>query len=254
MAKAKKASKRNNTQKSENKKSEGSETITLTKTNLWQIVSGVLAIILVVVLITGMSGNNVAPAQGAGNQGNQPLPTPMAPTGNVEVSLAGANTLGDENAPVVFVEYSSFTCPFCGKFNAETFPRIIEEFVETGQVLYVYKHFTRNDVDVAAANAAECAGEQGAFWEYKQAIYQNQQGISAPGFFEGLASNLGLNTGEWQTCFDSEKYTEKALGERNEGISNGIQGTPGFVIDGTPFTRGAQPFEVFAQEINRALN
>ncbi|MFT4282876.1 MAG: DsbA family protein [Candidatus Woesearchaeota archaeon] len=251
MAKAKKASKRKSKSKVESKKTSDSESITLTKTNLWQIVSGVLAIILVVVLIAGMNGDSVAPAPG---QGNQALPTPTGPSGNVEVSLEGANTLGDENAPVVFVEYSSFSCPFCGNFNRDTFPRIIEEFVETGQVLYVYKHFIRNDLDIVAANAAECAGEQGAFWEYKNQIYENQQLLQSPGFFEGVASDLGLDVSEWQTCFDSERYSDRALQNRNEGISNGIQGTPGFVIDGTPFTRGAVPFEAFAQEINRALN
>jgi protein-disulfide isomerase len=224
----------------------------LTKTNLWQIATGILAVALVVVLVGNMGGNGdtqVPNIQQPQVPGQQPVPT-----GNVQVSLEGANTLGDPNAPVVFVEYSSFTCPFCGNFAAETFPRIVQEFVETGKVLYVYKHFLRNELDVVAANAAECAGEQGSFFEYKKEIYANQQSIQTPGFFEGIASRLNLNTAEWQACFDSQRYSDKALAERNEGISNGIQGTPGFIIDGTPFTRGAQPFSVFAAEINRALN
>jgi protein-disulfide isomerase len=254
MAKAKKASKRKNDKKVESSKaSSKSETITLTKTNVWQIVSGVLALALIVVLVIGLgSGSN----QAVPTPGNQPAPGGQqpAPTGNVEVSLEGANTLGDEDAPVVFVEYSSFTCPFCGRYNSETYPQILSEYVESGDVLYVYKHFLRNEVDATAANAAECAGDQGAFFEYKAQLYENQGSLNNPAFFSQVATDLGLDVDEWQTCFDSEKYTEKALADRNEGVSNGIQGTPGFIIDGTPFTRGAQPFSVFQAEIERALN
>ena len=226
------------------------ETITINKTTLWQGLTAVLAIALVAVILIAFTGNGTAQVPAV--PGTTPQPSP-SPGGSGEVSLEGANMLGDENAPVVFVEYSSFTCPFCGRFNDETYPLIVQNFVETGQVLYVYKHFVRNDMDIVAANAAECAGEQGLFFEYKNAIYDNQQSIGQPGFFENLAQTVGVNMGEWQTCFEEGRYNNKAVSDRDEGISNGIQGTPGFVINGETFARGAQPFSVFEQVIQQAL-
>lgn len=208
-----------------------------------------IAIALVVTLVSLMPERAYVPS---GQQGQVQQPGQIQQPATGEIDLQGVNALGDPDAPVVVVEYSSFTCPFCARHNLETFDRIVQEYVETGKVYYVYKHFIRNEVDSVAANAAECAGEQDRFFEYKSQIYQNQNSISNPGFFEGIASNLGLDMDSWRNCFDSGRYTQKANADRAEGMANGVTGTPGFVINGQ-LVSGAQPFQAFQQVIESQL-
>ena len=207
---------------------------------------GFIAIALVITLVSLMPERAYVPS----GQVQQPGQIQQPATG--EIDLQGVNALGDPNAPVVLVEYSSFTCPFCARHNLETFGRIVEEYVETGKVYYVYKHFLRNEVDGVAANAAECAGEQDMFFDYKYQIYINQNSISNPGFFEQIASNLGLNMDSWTSCFNSGRYTQKANADRAEGMANGVTGTPGFIINGQ-LVSGAQPFQAFQQVIEAQL-
>lgn len=236
------------------------ESITISKTALWQIVSGVFAVLFVASLFTGGFGLGTGTAAtGTGTQAApspSPGPTPSpSPAQGVDVSFEGARTKGDPDAPVVMVEYSSFTCPFCMRFNYQdgTFDRIKEEYIDTGQVFYVYKHFTRNEMDVVAANAAECAGEQDMFWEYKGHIYENQGSIGQQGIFATWAEQLGLDMSAWTECFESGRYSQKASQDLQEGQRNGITGTPGFLINDQRVA-GAQPFQAFQSAIEAQLN
>ena len=218
------------------------EQITINKTTLWQMASGILAVALVAVILIAFTGDEViSPEEDVVLEPSR------------EINLEVLHILGDEDAPVVFVEYSSFTCPFCARFNQETYPQILENYVGTGQVLYVYKHFPMNEMDLIISNYAECAGEQNLFFEFKDAVYDNQQSIGQPGFFENLARDLSLDADEWQACAEEGKYVEAIISSRNEALEAGIQGAPGFVINGETFARGAQPYGVFEQVIEQAL-
>lgn len=204
------------------------------------------AVLYNVNLFTGLVVGDIQPSpqQGTAPQGG------AAPQG--QLSLEGARMLGNPDAEVVMVEYSSFTCPFCQRYHTETFNSIKENFVDSGDVLYVYKHFPRNDVDVTAANAAECAGEQGMFFEYSELVYKNQNMISQSAFVQ-WAQQLDLDVDEFNTCYDSQKFTQKITADRAEAQSWGIGGTPGFVVDGNVIS-GAQPYSVFQSAIQAGLN
>lgn len=198
---------------------------------------------------------DAALAGGSGQAAPSPSPSPQptpAPQPVGEPSLEGANTLGNPDAPVVMVEYSSYTCPFCGRHHTETWPSIRQNFVDNDQVLFVYKHFPRNDQDILAANAAECAGEQGAFFEMNDMIYANQATISEANL-RSWGHSVVSDNNAFDTCFDERRYTDKANADRQEAMSFGVQGTPGFIINGE-LVSGAQPYNVFEQAINRALN
>ena len=238
--------------KSETAKSKADdESITISKTALWQIVSGVLAVVLVAMFIFSMAGNN-AQAPVPGQPGAAPAPGPAAPSGPVTVNLEGANTLGNPDASVTMVEYSSFTCPFCGRYHSETKSDIIQNFVDTGDVFYVYKHFPRNQEDIRVANHAECAGDQGSFFDFIDRVYANQQSIG-DATLRGYAQDLGLDMNAYDACVASGVGEQRATANLREGQQNGIQGTPGFLINDVRVS-GAQPYQNFAAAIQSQLN
>ncbi len=105
----------------------------------------------------------------------------LANSSNRSLALSLTNdkdpTMGDENAPIVMLEFSDFQCPFCGKFWAETLPQIEKNYVDTGKVLFVYKDFPLREIHPFAQKAAEaalCAGDEGNFWEYHDELFKNQ--------------------------------------------------------------------------------
>ena len=166
-----------------------------------------------------------------------------------------AKVKGDLNAPVTIIEYSDFECPFCKKFFLDTLPLIDQNYIKTGKVKFVYKNFPLRSIHFSAqiaAEASECANEQGKFWEYHNLLFQN-----APNFRESnlinYATQLELNINQFSECLKSGKYKDIIEQEIREGSSKGVRGTPGFLINGK-LVSGAQPFSVFEQIIESYLN
>ena len=234
------------------------ETITVSKTAIWQGLTAVFAILFVASLLTGGfgMGPKAAPTGGTGGTPTDPAAgTGAAPTGPVEVNLEGAHSLGAEDAPVVLIEWSDYQCGFCQRFKMETEPQIIKNYVETGKVRFVYKHFPLDSIHpqaTPAALASECAGEQGKFWEYNDKIFANTQSLNTANY-RLWAKDLGLNEGMFNTCLDTQKYLDRVKSDMQEGLAAGVRGTPGFLLNGKLIS-GAQPYAVFQAEIEAALN
>ncbi|MEK6907352.1 MAG: thioredoxin domain-containing protein, partial [Nanoarchaeota archaeon] len=133
----------------ETQKSEGKVSLEFTKTTLWQIISGVLAVVLVVSIITNgfsFNGNGVTGGTVRNNdQGNSPQ-APSLPTGPVDVSADDDPALGDKNAPVLIIEFSDFQCPFCSRFREQTFDQIKTNYIDTGKVRFVYRDFPLSSI------------------------------------------------------------------------------------------------------------
>lgn len=163
---------------------------------------------------------------------------------------------GSNDAPVTLVEFSDFACPYCGRFSTETLPRIREQYINTGQVRFTYKHFAiLGPMSIRAAEASECAAEQGKFWEYHDQVFGNQasvRGSSGDGALTGLAETIGLDTGAFAECLESGRYADQIQRESQAVAALGVRGTPGFLVNGI-FISGAQPFEVFQQVIEEQL-
>jgi len=181
--------------------------------------------------------------------GRQPG-APQAPQTQVSVNLEGAHSIG--SGDVLMVEYSSASCPFCARYHSDTFPSIKSEFIDSGKITYVYKHFIRNDVDLLAANAMECAGEQGKFFEYMDLVYVNQNLLGQTASYITWAEQLALDVASFSTCFEEGRYSAKASANTQEGQLNGITGTPGFLINNR-LIAGAQPFANFKSAIEAEL-
>lgn len=182
------------------------------------------------------------------------------------------NAMGDPNAPVKIVEYSDFQCPYCKRFSEDTEGPIIENYIKTGKVYFVYRSMgnmlsrnSNNTESQDAAHAAYCAGDENKYWEYHDMLFANWNGENQGAFsrkrLDAFAESLGMDTAAFKTCMDGEKYMDLVQqdfldGERD--VTNAPNydgqgyGTPFFFINGK-LIMGAQPFSAFQQEIEAAL-
>ncbi|MBR9698956.1 DsbA family protein [Candidatus Woesearchaeota archaeon] len=158
-----------------------------------------------------------------------------------------------ESDEVIFIEYSDFECPFCISFYTDTLPQIKEKYVETGDIKYIYKHFPLSFHPSAqkAAEATECARDQGKFWEMHDALFEKGVSDGVVSFKE-YASDLDLDREEFDSCLDSGEKASIIQKHIAEGQLAGVRGTPAFFINGRLIS-GAQPFENFDRELTAAL-
>lgn len=170
--------------------------------------------------------------------------------------------LGDSNAPVTIFIFSDYQCPFCGKFFQESELLIRKNYVETGKAKMVHKDLAfLGPESKAAAQAAECAKDQGKYWQYHDALYeaeikdgQEHNGNLNKNLFGKIASNLKMNVDEFLSCFDSQKYAaevEKDIQEA-QSIMERISAPTIFIND--KMIQGASPYNIFSQAIDEALN
>jgi protein-disulfide isomerase len=130
--------------------------------------------------------------------------------------------------------------------------------VQTGKVRFGYIHFTfLGQESIDAAQASECAGEQDAFWEYHDLLFDNQNGENRGAFnlenLVSLADQAGIDVEAFQTCLDSGKYASLVSSQTQFTQSIGVRSTPSFLVNGVPVI-GAQGFDVFDQIIEEQLN
>lgn len=169
-------------------------------------------------------------------------------------SLGKGPTLGSANAPVAIVEFSDFQCSFCKKFWRDTLPKLKNNYIEKGQVKFIFRHFAiLGNHSVQAAQGAECAGEQGKFWEYHDKLFTNQGSLAFTDVkLKHYARELGLKSPPFSQCFGSGKFVRKIEGEASVAAILGVRGTPAFFVNGRLLV-GAQPFEVFSAAISEEL-
>ncbi len=186
--------------------------------------------------------------------GNNPQPAPApSPAPVIEVSADDDPVKGSEDAPVTIIEFSDFECPFCARFYSQTLSQIEKNYIDTGKVKLVYRDFPLSFHQEAqpAAEASECADEQGKFWEMHDKIFENQQLISDSSYKQ-WATEMGLDTEQFNECLDSGKYASEVQKDFADGQAYGVSGTPAFFINGTKLI-GAQPYSKFEEVIENAL-
>ena len=172
----------------------------------------------------------------------------------VDVSADDDPVKGNANAPVTIIEFSDFQCPFCAKFFTETLSLIDEKYINTGKVKLVYRDFPLENIHpqaTPAAQAAECADEQGKYYEYHDKLFENQQLLSLDNY-KRWAVELGLDAKQFNDCVDSKKYASEVQKDLADGSAAGVTGTPAFFINGKSVS-GAQPFTVFEALIEAEL-
>ncbi len=186
-------------------------------------------------------------------------PAPMAATSSGEiVPLDVGVTKGDEEAPVVIEEYADFQCPYCGMVARLTMPTVIERYVDTGKVRLVFLDFPvhQGENSYLAAEAARCAGDQGAFWKMHDVLFGRMtewSGRRNPrSKFREYADSIGLDGEALEECVDSGKHREAVMSSRTRGEQHAVDRTPTFLINGRRVT-GAVGFDQLAEVIEEEL-
>jgi protein-disulfide isomerase len=186
--------------------------------------------------------------------GNNPAPV-AADTGNtvrrVDVSADDDPSIGPEDAPVTIIEFSDFQCPYCEVWYRQVYQKLLTTY--PGQIRLVYRDLPlpMHPEAVPAAEAAQCANEQGAFWEYHDALFEQQYGLDRTAY-EQYAVDLGLDIKAFTACLDSHRYLEEIQADADDAAQVGISGTPSFVINGRILI-GALPFSEFKAVIDEEL-
>lgn len=183
----------------------------------------------------------------------------------VAAAPAGAeapfNVLGSEDAPVAMVEFSDLQCPYCATYALHTFPQIKRAYIDTGKVHYAAVNFPlpMHAHAMPAAVASRCAGKQGKFWPYRDALFADQAQL-ASNPFDGLAGKMGLDVAKFTACRRDVREEAAVREDLEMARRDGISGTPSFMIgrvvngelQGETFS-GAKPFEEFAAKIDALL-
>ncbi|MFO7634628.1 MAG: thioredoxin domain-containing protein, partial [Caldilinea sp.] len=177
------------------------------------------------------------------------------------VNVAGDWYRGDLDAKVVVIEFSDFQCPFCRQHVQQTQPALDEQFVDTGDVLWIFKHFPLqiHQQAPAAGVAAECAGDQGKFWEMHHLLFEDMQSwsISDPApVFVGLAEQLELDLDAFNACYADPATAERVASDLDDGAPF-VQGTPTFIVlynEEGRIIPGALPLETFSQALQEIID
>lgn len=147
------------------------------------------------------------------------------------IALGESAFKGSPDASVVVVEYSEFQCPFCKRFADETLAQLAAQYIETGRVRWYFRHFplrARHPHADAAAEAAECAGEQGQFWQMHRQLFAHQANLERANL-ERQARSLGLSFPQFSECM-SGRMTGKVQQDLDSGTALGVTGTPTFFV------------------------
>ncbi|MBX7236228.1 MAG: DsbA family protein [Caldilineales bacterium] len=180
---------------------------------------------------------------------NSRQPSPTVAAGSSIAAAVGqpadGRTLGDPNAPVTIVAYEDFQCPHCQDFNRVMEKTIREDLVKPGIARFEFKHrFVIGNDSMVAAMAAECAADQGRFWEYHDVLLaslrQDPRAVQISDF-EQRAADIGLDTAAFAKCLESQKYKEAMLREDIEARDKGVNSTPTIFINDVKYEGAFDP-------------
>jgi protein-disulfide isomerase len=168
------------------------------------------------------------------------------------IPAEGYPSLGPANAPITMVEFSDYQCPYCRKWHQEVFQKLMDTY--SGKIRMVYRDFpltTIHSEAFSAAEAADCAGEQGVYWKFSDKLFNGDPGLGQTAYTR-YAQDLGLEMGKFSGCLDSHKYQKNVQANFDFAANLGVTSTPTFFINGIALV-GAQPYEVFKGLIDKEL-
>lgn len=203
------------------------------------------------------------PAAALPTQGPVATPAPV----KYNITTDGFPSLGPADAPIVIVEFSDYQCPFCTQWHDNTYQPLMAAY--PGKIRLVYRNFPLpfHQNAYKAAEAAMCAGDQNAYWQYHDKLFANNDQLNNQAgtvldtsFYVGLAGDLKLDTTAFETCLTTEKHKQDIQNDINYANSlppdssgqPAIGGTPTFFINGVQVV-GAQPLAYFQQIIDAQL-
>ena len=196
------------------------------------------------------TGTVAAPAAG---EGPSEFDANGIPVGFTE---EGRPFRGDLNAPIVMETFSDFQCPYCSRFANETMPGLLENQITDGEVVMIFFDFPLSTIHpqaAAAANAARCAGEDGAaaYWAMHDRLFVDigeWSKSSANDVFVRYAEELGVAHDDFANCLTEERHADAIDADFALGQTRGVSSTPSFFLNDQPVI-GAYPLDYFNQAI-----
>jgi protein-disulfide isomerase len=187
------------------------------------IAAAVVVVVAVIVIVVALT------------RGRSPGPT--------LAELAG-QSLGSADAPVVVVEYADYQCPYCRQFYLGPEQQLVKDYVEPGKVRFVFRNFAFiGNESFLAAEAAQCAADQGQFWAYHDLLFEKQgaenSGVFSQSNLEQYAASLGLDTTQFDQCLSSGRYLSLVQQQSAEAQRAGISSTPTILVNGQVVANGA---------------
>jgi protein-disulfide isomerase len=187
--------------------------------------------------------NPVADA-GVGNPAVTGAPSVSSEQGGL--TAAGNPILGLANAPVRIVAYEDYQCPNCRQFATEVLPWLKNTWISRGFVSVEYRDFAiRGEPSIRAAEAAHCAGEQGAYWTFHDALFATAPAGDEPfsrTSLDAIAAASGLDASGFGACMDDGRHRARVESSTAEAMKRGFEGTPAYDINGR-VTMGAIPVD-----------
>ena len=173
------------------------------------------------------SGPESAPAASQVAQTDQPVIGP------------DEHVLGKADAPVTMIEYGSYTCPHCARFDQETFPKLKTDFIDKGQVRFVFREFVRNGVDIKAAQLVHC-GPPDTFFNFVDVLFRSQESwafVQDPvDALKKIGRTAGLDSAKIDQCLADEAFATKLVADTKSAYEDlKIQATPTLVVNGTSY-------------------
>ena len=179
------------------------------------------------------------------------------------LDAAGRPALGQEDAPLVLVEFGSYQCGYCRRHFRDTMPNIKSAYIDPGKLRYVFFDFaldSRHEHAAKAAEAAHCANEQEGYWAYRGQLFRNSKAL-APEFLAAHARSVGLDEAAFTACLESGRHAAKPVADRSLSRKLRIRGTPSFFLarpdpqDGQGLTlvkriSGARSMAFFAAQLD----
>jgi protein-disulfide isomerase len=179
--------------------------------------------------------------------------------------IQNASALGSDTANITIVEFGDYKCQYCARFHRETKSQLIDNFVDTGQVKFMFKDFVVNDKPLdkqstLAARASYCAADQGKYWQYHDEVYDNSKGEDVGWVTKEILNQFAQNVQvpdlmKFSECVDSQKYNDVVAQNNELARSLGVSATPTFLVikqgrqpEGIV---GAQPYNSFQEVISQ---
>ena len=175
------------------------------------------------IVFTGSAGSASPPSR---------TPARIPPLPTEPVSLQGTTRVGNPTAKIVLIEYSDFQCPYCARAALETLPPVLDKYVKSGKVQVVFRHLPLDRIHPfaqKAAEAAECAGQAGKFWEMHDVLFGNREKLDVQNL-RGHAATIGLDRSRFDRCLESGEMAAKVRRDAEDARKLQITGTPTFLL------------------------
>jgi len=199
----------------------------------------------------GAATTRVVVAQPSGPVAQAPVDTPAPQYVRYKIPTDGFPSLGPADAPITIVEFSDFQCPFCRAWHQQTYQPLLDAY--PGKIRIVYRDFPLTSIHpnaFPAAEAAQCANEQNAFWPYHDKLFSSEN--LGDDVYKQYAQDLGLDVAKFDDCLTTHKYQKYIQDNSDFAVNLGVNSTPTFFINGLAIV-GAQPISVFQQVIDKEL-